>query len=303
MYPLFIKEGKGIKDPIAAMPGCYQFSVDQLSDEIKSIHSLGIPAVILFGIPAHKDAQASSALLEHGVIQQAIKVVKTAAPELLVITDLCFCEYMDHGHCGVVTEKPSAAHTPFAVDNDQTLKLLAQQALSHVRAGADMVAPSGMMDGMVQAIRRALDEEHFHDIPVMSYAAKYASALYGPFREAAEGAPQFGDRSSYQMDPANSDEALREVELDISEGADIIMIKPALSYLDIIYKVKQRFPGVPISAYQVSGEYAMIKAAAERGWVDEKALMLESLISIKRAGADFMITYFAKEAAEILNHT
>lgn len=296
IYPLFIKEGLKEKTPISAMPGCYQHNLDSLKSEIKEIQSLGLPAVLLFGIPLHKDAKGSAALSDKGIIQQAIKLIKDIAPELLVITDLCFCEYTDHGHCGIVTQKQDQ----FTVDNDQTLDLLAAQAVSHAKAGADVIAPSGMMDAMVSAIRHALDEAGFLDIPILSYAVKYASALYGPFREAAEGAPQFGDRKSYQMDPANSSEALREAELDVIEGADMLMVKPALSYLDIIYKIKERFPEIPLGAYQVSGEYSMIKAAAERGWINETAVMLENLISIKRAGADFIFTYFAKDLAKLL---
>lgn len=294
IYPLFIKEGLKEKTPISAMPGCYQHNLDSLKTEIKEIQSLGLPAVLLFGIPLHKDAKGSEALSDKGIIQQAIKLIKDIAPELLVISDLCFCEYTDHGHCGIVTQKQNQ----FTVDNDQTLDLLAAQAVSHAKAGADVIAPSGMMDGMVSAIRHALDQAGFLDIPILSYAVKYASALYGPFREAAEGAPQWGDRKSYQMDPANSSEALREAELDVIEGADMLMVKPALSYLDIIYKIKERFPEIPLGAYQVSGEYSMIKAAAERGWINETAVVLESLIAIKRAGADFIFTYFAKDVAK-----
>jgi len=284
VLPLFIIAGKNIKNPIASMPGCYQFSLDQLTAEIKSIVNLNILAVMLFGIPDKKDAVGSSAWSSQGIIQQAISEIKNLAPQLLIITDLCFCEYTDHGHCGVL----DASH---GVDNDATLELLARQAVSHAKAGSDVIAPSGMMDGMVQAIRQGLDDEGFSQLPILSYAVKYASSFYGPFREAAQGTPQFGDRKSYQMDTANTSECLREVELDIQEGADMLMVKPAGAYLDIIYKIKQKFPAIPLAAYQVSGEYAMIKAAAQRGWLDENAVMLESLIAIKRAGANFIISY------------
>ncbi|HYF97428.1 MAG TPA: porphobilinogen synthase [Coxiellaceae bacterium] len=295
VYPLFIKEGLTEKVAIGSMPGCYQFDLKSLVVEIKSLQELKIPAVILFGIPLHKDAKGSASLVANGIVQEAIKVIKDVAPELLVITDLCFCEYTDHGHCGVVAK----AKDGFKVDNDKTLELLAAQAVSHAEAGADVIAPSGMMDCMVHAIREGLDTAGFNDLAILSYAVKYASALYGPFREAAEGVPQFGDRKTYQMDPANTHEALREVDLDIAEGADMLMVKPALSYLDIITKVKQHYPEVPLGAYQVSGEYAMIKAAAEKGWINEQAVMLESLTSIKRAGADFILTYFAKDVAKL----
>ena len=283
------------------MPGHFQLSVDQLLSEIQEIKKLNIPAVILFGIPEYKDATGSAALDDDGVIQQAVKLIKKIAPEILVITDLCFCEYTDHGHCGVINKIEAASVNERFVDNDQTLNLLQKQAVSHARAGADVVAPSGMMDGMVRAIRQALDENHFQDIPILSYAVKYASSFYGPFREAAEGAPQFGDRKTYQMNSANANEALREAELDVAEGADMLMVKPAQNYLDIIYRIKKEFPGVPLGAYQVSGEFAMIKAAVEKKWVDHDAAMLESLLAIKRAGADFIITYFAKEVACVLS--
>ena len=295
VLPLFIKEGEGIKIPIQSMPGHYQWSVDQLADEIKSIEEANIPAVILFGIPSNKDSLGSSALTEKGVVQQAIQKIKFLSPHLLIIADLCLCEYTDHGHCGVIVEK----NGDFIVDNDQTLPLLATQAVSLAKAGADVIAPSGMMDGMVCAIRYGLDQQGFTHIPILSYAVKYASGFYGPFREAAEGAPKFGDRRSYQMNPANAAIGLREAELDVAEGADMLMVKPAHTYLDMIYRVKQKFPGIPLGAYQVSGEYAMIKAAAARGWLDETAVMLESLLAIKRAGADFIITYFAKAVAEL----
>ncbi len=293
IYPLFVRHGKGLKEPIPSMPGCYRFSPDMLVEEAKEISSLGIPAVILFGIPEVKDERASEAYAPDGIVQQAVRALKEAVPELVVITDVCLCEYTSHGHCGVVQNG--------VILNDPTLELLAKTALSHVAAGADMVAPSDMMDGRVKAIREVLDREGYSHIPIMAYSAKYASAFYGPFREAAESAPQFGDRSTYQMDPPNADEALREVELDIEEGADIVMVKPALAYLDIIRRVKETF-FVPLAAYNVSGEYAMVKAAAERGWVDGERVMMEMLLSIKRAGADLILTYFAKEAArKILN--
>jgi porphobilinogen synthase len=293
ILPLFIKSGKNLKNPIAAMPGHYQMSLDFLEEEIISIVKLGIPGVILFGIPDCKDQQGSAAWHQAGIIQQAVRIIKNIAPELLVITDVCFCEYTDHGHCGVISQKRGQ----WDVDNDKTLELLAKQAISHAQAGADIVAPSGMMDGMIQAIRHALDAAGHEQIPILSYAAKYASALYGPFREAAQSTPSQGNRQGYQMDPANGQEAIRETGLDLQEGADMLMIKPASAYLDVIYRVKQTYPGVPIAAYQVSGEYAMIKAAAEKGWLDEKNTALEMLIAIKRAGADFIISYFAKDLA------
>jgi len=292
IYPLFVTHGKGIKKEITSMPGCYQESVDEVVKNAKEVHSLGIPAIILFGIPEHKDELGTSAYDEHGIVQNAIKAIKDAVPELYVITDVCMCEYTSHGHCGVI-EKGD-------VNNDKTLGLLAMEAVSHAKAGADMVAPSDMMDGRVAAIRNAMDREGFSDIPIMSYAAKYASAFYGPFREAAESTPQFGDRRSYQMDPANRREALKEVALDIEEGADIVMVKPALSYLDIISDVKSTF-AVPVAAYNVSGEYSLVKAAGKMGWIDEDRMMMEILTSIKRAGADLILTYFAKDAAKVLN--
>jgi len=291
ILPLFVTFGKGKKIAIKSMPGHFQLSVDNLAKEIKEIKTLGIPSVILFGIPEHKDEVGSEAYNPKGVVQQAIKAIKDKAPELYVITDVCMCEYTSHGHCGVIKHED--------VDNDATLELLAKEALSHVKAGADMVAPSDMMDGRVGAIRKILDENNFSHTPIMSYAAKYASAFYGPFRDAAESIPQFGDRRSYQMDPANSDEALREVRLDIEEGADIVMVKPALPYLDIIRRIKDEFR-YPVAAYNVSGEFSMIKAANQLGWMDGEKAMMESLISIKRAGADLILTYFAKEAAKIL---
>ncbi|HBG46816.1 MAG TPA: porphobilinogen synthase [Deltaproteobacteria bacterium] len=291
IFPLFVTYGKGVKKEIKSMPGHYQISVDNLKKEAKGIKALGIPSVILFGIPEHKDEEGTSAFNQHGPVQEAIKAIKSAAPELSVITDVCMCEYTSHGHCGIIRNKD--------VDNDATLDLLCKEAISHAQAGADMVAPSDMMDGRVGAIRDALDENGFSNTPVMAYSAKYASAFYGPFRDAAESTPKFGDRRSYQMDPGNSDEALRETALDIEEGADIVMVKPALPYLDIIRRIKDEF-GYPVAAYNVSGEYSMIKAAAERGWLDGDRAMMESLTSIKRAGADMILTYFAKDAAKLL---
>ncbi len=290
--PLFVTEGKGVRNPISSMPGQFQLSIDELIAEAKEIFALDIPAVILFGIPAIKDEVGSDAMSDEGIIARAVRALKEAVPDLLVITDVCFCEYTDHGHCGVLH-----GHD---VDNDATLANLQKQAVVHARAGADMVAPSGMMDGMVGAIREALDAEGFTDVSIMSYAVKYASGFYGPFREAAESAPQFGDRSTYQMDPPNSREALREAQLDVEEGADILMVKPAMPYLDILYQVRQTF-GLPTAAYQVSGEYAMLHAAAQNGWLDLDRVMMESLIAIKRAGADMILTYFAKDAARRLN--
>ena len=292
IYPLFVTFGKGVKKEISSMPGCFQESVDKIVRHAKEVYSLNIPSIMLFGIPKHKDKIGSSAYDEHGVVQNAIKAIKDAVPELYVITDVCMCEYTSHGHCGVIKNGE--------VLNDPTLELLSKEAVSHTKAGADMVAPSDMMDGRVSAIREALDGEGYETIPIMSYAAKYASAFYGPFREAAESSPQFGDRRSYQMDPANRREALREVALDIEEGADIIMVKPALSYLDIVSDVRDAFD-VPVAAYNVSGEYSLVKAAGKLGWIDEQRAMMEILTSIKRAGADLILTYFAKEAAKILN--
>lgn len=293
ILPLFVRSGEGIKNPIVSMPGHFQLSVDQLGDEIRLINDLGIPGVILFGIPTEKDANGHCALDDQGVVQLAISTIKDISPDLLVISDICFCEYTDHGHCGVLSERTGQLD----VDNDLTLDLLAAQAVSHAQAGADVIAPSGMVDGMVQAIREGLDEAGYEYIPILSYSVKYCSALYGPFREAAQGTPKFGDRSTYQMDPANAREALRECALDLQEGADMLMVKPAHTYLDVIYQVKQAFPQVPLGAYHVSGEYTMIKLAAERGYIDEKKAALEILTSIKRAGADFIITYFAKDLA------
>lgn len=291
IYPLFVVPGKGIKNPISSMPECFQESIDEAVKSAKEVFSLSIPAVILFGIPEHKDEKASSAYDENGIVQKAVKAIKDSVPELIVITDVCLCEYTSHGHCGIIKNGK--------IDNDSTLEILSLEALSHARAGADVVAPSDMMDGRVGKIRETLDKEGFTDVIILSYAAKYASAFYGPFREAAQSAPAFGDRRSYQMDPANRREALKEVALDIEEGADIVMVKPALAYLDIISDVKRNF-SVPVAAYNVSGEYSMVKAASQLGWLNEDAVMLEILTSIKRAGADIILTYFAKKAAKLL---
>lgn len=288
IYPLFVIHGKDVRNQIESMPGCYQLSINNLVEEAKEVRDLGIPGVLLFGIPAEKDEAGSGAYDEEGIVQMAIAALKEEVPDLLIITDVCLCEYTSHGHCGIVRDNE--------VDNDITLEMLSKMAVSHAEAGADIVAPSDMMDGRVAALRNALDSESYVNTPIMSYAAKYSSAFYGPFREAAESAPEFGDRRSYQMDPRNSDEALREVYLDIEEGADIVMVKPALPYLDVIYRVKQETK-FPLAAYNVSGEYSMLKAAAERGWLDEKRVILESLGAIRRAGADMIITYHAKEAA------
>jgi porphobilinogen synthase len=297
ILPLFARPGKGVRQPINSMPGHAQLSIDLIAEEAQQAAKLGLGGVILFGIPAEKDPLGRDSYSDSGVVQQAIKAAKDAAPELLVITDVCFCEYTDHGHCGAIDD-----HTGrMDVNNDATLELLGKQALSHAKSGADIVAPSGMMDGMVGAIRTALDEDGFEHVPILSYAAKYASAFYGPFREAAESAPKFGDRRAYQMDSAaTAGQALREVELDLAEGADIVMVKPALAYLDIIHLVHDRFPGVPLAAYNVSGEYALVKAAAERGWIDEQAVALESLSAITRAGANIILTYWAKDVARWL---
>ncbi len=292
IHPLFVTYGRDVKKEVSAMPGCFQESVDVIVGSAREVHSLGIPSVLLFGIPEHKDEKGSAAYDEHGVVQTAVRAIKDAVPGLFVITDVCMCEYTSHGHCGVIEQGDVA--------NDATLELLAKEALSHAKAGADMVAPSDMMDGRIEAIRLALDGEGFEHLPIMSYAAKYASAFYGPFREAAESTPRFGDRRSYQMDPANRREALKEVALDIEEGADIVMVKPALSYLDIISDVRDSFD-IPVAAYNVSGEYSMVKAAARLGWIEEERLMMEILTSIKRAGADLILTYFAKDAARVLN--
>ena len=291
IVPLFVKHGKGVKDPISSMPGQYQFSVDTIVKEAGELWSLGIPSVILFGLPDEKDATGSRSWSEDGIVQRAVRAIKESLPEMVVMTDVCLCEYTDHGHCGVIMNG--------VVDNDATLELLARQALSHVRAGADFVAPSDMMDGRVAAIRTVLDQEGYQDIGILAYAVKYASAFYGPFRDAADSAPQFGDRTGYQMDPANVREALKEAELDMEEGADMIMVKPATPYLDIISRVRE-ISLLPLPAYNVSGEYAMVKAAAERGWIDGERVMMEMLLSIKRAGADLILTYFAKETAKRL---
>jgi porphobilinogen synthase len=291
IYPLFVVPGTKVKKPITSMPGNFQMSVDHIVREAARMKALGIPAVLLFGIPDKKDEIASGALAKDGVIQRAVREIKEKVSDILVITDVCLCEYMSHGHCGMI-EKGE-------VMNDLTLEVLAEQAVSHARAGADMVAPSAMMDGQVSAIREGLDEAGFDAVPIMAYSAKYASCFYGPFREAAESAPSFGDRRAYQMDPANSDEAMREITLDVEEGADIIMVKPALPYLDVIRRAKEEFD-LPLAAYNVSGEFAMVKAAAQMGWIDGERAMLESLTAIRRAGADMIITYFAPEAAELL---
>jgi len=291
IYPLFVVPGSKIRKEVKSMPGVFQLSVDELVRESVDVKTLGIPAVILFGIPEYKDEVGSGAYDENGIVQTAIRAIKKEVPELVVITDVCLCEYTSHGHCGIVRGNE--------IVNDESLELLTKEALTHAEAGADMVAPSDMFDGRVQAIRRILDENSFQSLPIMSYAAKYASGFYGPFRDAAESAPKFGDRRSHQMDPANSDEALREVEQDILEGADIVMVKPALSYLDVIRRVKDRFQ-MPTAAYNVSGEYSMIKAAGRNGWIDEPRVTVEVLTSIKRAGADLILTYFAKDASKML---
>ena len=291
IYPMFVVPGQKVKKPIASMPGNFQMSVDHIVREAARMKELGIPAVLLFGIPEKKDEIASGALAKDGIVQRAIRAIKEKVPEILVVTDVCLCEYTSHGHCGMI-EKGE-------VDNDMTLEVLAEQAVSHAKAGADMVAPSAMMDGQIGALREGLDEAGFDAVPIMAYSAKYASCFYGPFREAAESAPSFGDRRAYQMDPANSDEAMREITLDVQEGADIIMVKPALAYLDVIRRAKEEFD-LPLAAYNVSGEFAMVKAAAQMGWLDGERAMLESLTAIRRAGADIIITYFAPEAALIL---
>jgi len=288
VQPLFVVPGRNVEQPIDAMPAISQLSVDRTAEECRRLADLGVPAVLLFGIPERKDARGSGAVDPSGIIPRALEAIRSAAPGLLLITDVCLCEYTDHGHCGIITGGD--------VDNDATLPVLAAEALAHARAGADVIAPSDMMDGRVGAIRRVLDEAGFTQVPIMSYAAKFASALYGPFREAAESTPQFGDRRGYQMDPANAEEALREVALDIEEGADIVMVKPALPYLDLVRRVKERF-GYPVAAYHVSGEYSMVKAAAARGWIDEDRVVDESLLAIRRAGADIVITYFARDVA------
>ncbi|RLJ71406.1 porphobilinogen synthase [Hydrogenivirga caldilitoris] len=292
IYPIFIRYGENMVEEVPSMPGVYRYSVDRVADAVKEARDLGIKAVILFGIPEHKDEVGSDTWSDEGIIQRTLRVLKKEVPEMYLITDVCFCEYTSHGHCGVLHDHE--------VDNDATLENLKKQVVSHAENGADMVAPSGMMDGMVRAIREALDSAGYTHIPIMAYSAKFASAFYGPFRDAAESAPSFGDRRSYQMDPANSREALKEVLLDVQEGADIVMVKPALAYLDIIYKVKEHTL-LPVCAYNVSGEYSMVKAAGKLGWIDEKKVMVETLLSMKRAGADMIITYFAKEVAQMIN--
>ncbi len=297
VMPLFVKYGKDRKDPISSMPGMFQLSPDNLPEEIRELKALGVQSILLFGIPEHKDAIASDSYDANGIIQQATRIVKDVAPEMLVITDVCCCEYTDHGHCGIVEDYRGTKD----VHNDKTLEIIAKQAISFAQAGADIIAPSGSIDGQVLAVRSGLDSAGFYQIPVLSYSIKYASSLYGPFRQAAEGAPKFGDRKTYQIDPANGNEALREVEQDVLEGADMLMVKPAAAYLDVICRVKQKYPHIPLCAYHVSGEYSMIKAAAERGWIDGKKVALEILTGIKRAGADIIINYFTKELAKDLN--
>lgn len=293
IFPLFIKSREGKKQPIETMPGLFQIPISSLTQEIEELIDLGLNSVILFGIPPFKDSLGSDSYNEHGIIQEAIKTIRKAAPKLLIFSDLCFCEYTDHGHCGYLSEKSGRID----LDNDKTLELLVKQAISHAKAGTDVVAPSGMIDGMVAAIRQGLDGAGFEHIPILSYSVKYQSCLYGPFRAAAEGAPAFGDRSTHQMDTANAKEALREVHLDVQEGADMLMVKPAHAYLDVIYRVKQAYPHIPLGAYHTSGEFAMLKAASEKGWLDEKKAVVEILRGIRRAGADFIITYYAKEFA------
>lgn len=304
IYPLFIRHGKKIQHEIPSMPGIHQWSVDNLAAEAEEIAELGIPSVVLFGIPSEKDPIGTENFSADGVVQQAIRAIKQAVPELIVITDVCMCEYTDHGHCGMLNQgvnRPQPNLPENYVLNDESLEVIARVAVSHAEAGADMVAPSGMLDGMVRAIRRSLDEALYAHIPILSYSVKYASAYYGPFRDAAESPPTFGDRKSHQMDPANVREALRESFLDIQEGADVLMVKPALAYLDVIKTLRQTFPELPLAAYNVSGEYAMVKAAAEKGWVDERGIVLETLTSIKRAGADLILTYHAKDASLWIN--
>ena len=292
VYPLFVYHGTDLRREISSMPGQYQLSLDRLGEAVAEVVDLGIPSVLLFGIPEHKDARGTSALQDDGIVQQALRLIKKQAPQLLVMADVCFCEYTDHGHCGPLRETNGVVD----VDNDATLPLLAEQSASLARAGADIIAPSGMMDGMVRAIRRGLDEGGFHTIPILSYAAKFASGYYGPFREAAESTPSFGDRRTYQMDPANGDESMREVALDLAEGADMVIVKPALAYMDIVRRVKENF-GVPVAVYNVSGEYAMVKAAAANGWIDERRVVLETMTGFKRARADMNITYHAPDIA------
>lgn len=304
IYPLFVRHGKGVKKEISSMPGVFQFSVDILPQEIKEISGLGIPSVILFGIPDEKDAVGKENYAPDGIVQQAIREIKNTNPDMVVTTDVCLCEYTDHGHCGILNVGDHRPHPNLPegyVLNDPTLEVLGKVSVSHAEAGADLVAPSGMMDGMVTAIRESLDQASFEHIPILSYAVKYASSFYGPFQDAAESPPSFGDRKSHQMDPANSREALREAALDVAEGADMLMVKPALPYLDVIYRLRQAYPEMPLAAYNVSGEYSMLKAAAANGWLDERGVILETLTAIKRAGADLILTYHAKEASIWLN--
>jgi len=300
IYPVFVRPGAGMRQPISSMPGISQWSVDRLVEEVAGVYESGVPAVMLFGIPEHKDPIGSENFAPDGIVQQAIHALKQAMPELVVMTDVCLCEHTDHGHCGVLNEGIQPQLAEGAILNDPTLEILSKVAVSHAQAGADLVAPSGMMDGMVKAIRSGLDEAGYDQVAILSYAIKYASGFYGPFREAAESPPKFGDRKSHQMDPANAREALREAALDIQEGADILMVKPALPYLDILQRVSQSYPHMPLAAYNVSGEYAMLKAAAANGWLDERTVVLEALTGIKRAGAELILTYHAKEAARWL---
>ncbi len=306
IMPCFVMPGRRIRRPIKSMPGVIKLSIDNLIREAREASTLSIPAVLLFGVPREKDEKGTEAYSEKGIVQQAIRNIKKEVPDIVVITDVCLCSYTSHGHCGVLEGNPSQAaghrYKDIRIDNDRTLEILAKVALSHAKAGADIVAPSAMMDGQVKAIRETLDKNNFNDVAVMSYSAKYASAFYGPFREAADSTPQFGDRKTYQMDPANVEEAIREVKADIEEGADIVMVKPALAYLDVIYRVKRKF-SCPVAAYNVSGEYSMIKVASQKGWINEKGIILEILTGIKRAGADMIITYYAKEAAEWIQET
>jgi porphobilinogen synthase len=294
IFPLFIKGTEGQKQPIATMPGLFQIPIECLPREMEELLQLGISSILLFGVPPHKDTVGSDSYCDQGIVQEAIRTIRKTAPEMLIISDLCFCEYTDHGHCGLLSQHRER----WDVDNDKTLELLVKQAVSHAQAGVDVVAPSGMIDGMVHAIRTGLDASGYTHIPILSYSVKYQSCLYGPFRSAAEGTPRFGDRSTHQMDTANVKEALREADLDVQEGADMLMVKPAHAYLDVIYRIKQSHPNIPLGAYHTSGEFAMIKAAAEKGWLDEKEAVLEILRGIRRAGADFIITYYAKEFAQ-----
>ncbi|MFD0871242.1 porphobilinogen synthase [Paenibacillus residui] len=297
IYPLFVTHGTGIKEEIPSMPGVFHYSLDRLEEELAEINSLGIQAVLLFGVPEHKDAEGTSAFAEDGIVQQATRWIKQRYPEMLVVADTCLCQFTDHGHCGVVVQ--DAARGQAVIDNDPSLELLARTAVSQAKAGADIIAPSNMMDGFVGAIRAALDEAGFEHVPIMSYSVKYASAFYGPFRDAAHSTPQFGDRKTYQMDPANVREGIREAEADVMEGADFLMVKPALAYMDVIKALKENFD-LPLVAYNVSAEYSMVKAAAEKGWIDEKAVVMEMLLGMKRAGADILITYFAKDVVRWL---